>query len=463
MLACGVKKLVVVLSVLLGAFFPLVTSTAANSAAVATRSLTLVIQTSDGTPGVGGCVRWFATDHSASASSWKVTDSDGRVTFAVVPVTLINVVVQDCKESGVHSTQRGIWFGVGAGTGLRLESGELQVPEDGDLVADVGPKRTVESQPISVVMPDGTPVGDATVTPGSGFQGQFFYSSGQRMWTSCQDADPTCGPLAFSLTPTYEVTTDAMGQTHMWRFNDLDPSLTPCPAVVRYDDGDLRQQVNVACDTPGGSVAVLPYMPVVHLGEDPPEVDYGTGVDVVATAVDEIGAPLAGQRLTLTPVGDGSSPRLTVTGQVSARAESCTVVKRGTTGADGRVRFHICPTRMGQWRADGESIVGSEPVTVNVRYTEPTAPTRMRVTYPSTRHAKIRWSAPRSTGGEAITAYQYKLGAAAWRSTGLTHGKPSRFVELSGLRRDTTYSIRVRAVNIIGVGRAARRSFRTPR
>ncbi len=65
----------------------------------------------------------------------------------------------------------------------------------------------------------------------------------------------------------------------------------------------------------------------------------------------------------------------------------------------------------------------------------------------------VKYQGPDSTGGADIAAYQYSLdGGSTWNLA--TYGTPQT-LRISGLKRHTTYRLRLRAVNAAGVGVAS--------
>lgn len=88
---------------------------------------------------------------------------------------------------------------------------------------------------------------------------------------------------------------------------------------------------------------------------------------------------------------------------------------------------------------------------------EPAAPTIMSAA-PADSSAQVAFAAPCSTGGAALTDYEYRVDAGAWTSAGLTSP-----MTIAGLDNGTAYSVQVRAVNSVGAGAASDAVSVTPR
>ena len=88
----------------------------------------------------------------------------------------------------------------------------------------------------------------------------------------------------------------------------------------------------------------------------------------------------------------------------------------------------------------------------------PGPPRNLRTT-PGNGQVTLSWDSPRSTGGAAITDYEYQVdGEGGWISI----GSSNRTHTITGLTNGRTYTFRVRAVNRIGRSRASYRAEGTP-
>lgn len=72
--------------------------------------------------------------------------------------------------------------------------------------------------------------------------------------------------------------------------------------------------------------------------------------------------------------------------------------------------------------------------------------------------ASVAFTAPASTGGSAITGYQYQLDSGTWTTT----GSLSSPFTITGLTIGQTYSVKVRAVNSVGAGAESGSTSFTP-
>jgi len=85
------------------------------------------------------------------------------------------------------------------------------------------------------------------------------------------------------------------------------------------------------------------------------------------------------------------------------------------------------------------------------------APTNLATT-PGDGKVSVAFTAPTDTGGSAITDYEYQLDGGDW-TTAITTSSP---VVITGLKNGTSYSIKLRAVNIEGVGAESAAVTSTP-
>ena len=85
------------------------------------------------------------------------------------------------------------------------------------------------------------------------------------------------------------------------------------------------------------------------------------------------------------------------------------------------------------------------------------APTNLATT-PGDGKVSVAFTAPTDTGGSAITDYEYQLDGGDW-TTAITTSSP---VVITGLKNGASYSIKLRAVNIEGVGAESAAVTSTP-
>ena len=93
----------------------------------------------------------------------------------------------------------------------------------------------------------------------------------------------------------------------------------------------------------------------------------------------------------------------------------------------------------------------SNVVTTRTSPLRPSAPRNLRITNLGSTTVTLAWVAPESTGGAAITQYQYRVSGGAWQNTGGT----TRTHTITGLTHSTAYSFQVRAVNNVGASDAS--------
>jgi hypothetical protein len=82
-----------------------------------------------------------------------------------------------------------------------------------------------------------------------------------------------------------------------------------------------------------------------------------------------------------------------------------------------------------------------------------TAPTSLSVSSVTTTTAVIAFTAPSNDGGSAITNYEFNLNGGAF--TALSPADAATPVTITGLSAGTTYTVTLRAVNILGSGPAS--------
>ena len=111
--------------------------------------------------------------------------------------------------------------------------------------------------------------------------------------------------------------------------------------------------------------------------------------------------------------------------------------------------FRVRARNLGGWSqySDTSSLAPANPATA------PTAPTWGNFTT-ATRSITVRWSAPSSNGGSAITGYEieYRKGTSGSWTDGPDPGANATSRTISSLTPNTSYQFRIRAINRIGNG-----------
>ena len=206
----------------------------------------------------------------------------------------------------------------------------------------------------------------------------------------------------------------------------------------------------------------------------------GTTYAVQLRAVNAVGAGAASGTVSVTPRTTPGAPTSLVATPGNTTA-SIAFTAGGTGGS--AITGYEYSLNGGAWTSAGTTtspvslsgLVNGTPSSVHLRAvntagagtasgavsvtprTTPGAPTSLVAT-PGNTTASIAFTAG-STGGSAITDYQYSLEGGAWTSASTT----SSPVSLSGLVNGTPYSVQLRAVNAAGGGTASATVSITPR
>jgi alpha-tubulin suppressor-like RCC1 family protein len=387
--------------------------------------VTVQVGTVGGAPLVTASVNWTGFDDSAQSSSPVLTDSGGSTSFP----TMLDAPVTIRIDGGLSSAT------------VRFLHGEACVfADDGPLSVQLPDPPDVTGQRIEVVLPNGVPVPEAQVIANKLTQSATRF--GLRTWAAYQALE---SPSAL---------TGANGTAQVSGFR-IDGNPTVADLEVTFSDGELLQSKTGTFNLSGVTQVVLDFMPYVELDSTADvSVLAGAGTDIVATAVDEAGNPMASAPVVLEPAngaGQGGSAGLSSAGQVADRA-GCTPKMSGVTDEAGRITLRLCPVRSGVWHVDGTSLVPSAPIRVRV-VTAPARPVDV-VGVPGNGRVILSWDLPSSNGGSPITDYviQYRLAGTQtwtpWRD-GQSTGRQAR---VTGLTNGTVYQFRVAAKNAAGRG-----------
>ena len=222
---------------------------------------------------------------------------------------------------------------------------------------------------------------------------------------------------------------------------------------VSLADGDLIQSQSVTFDAADSEefMITLDQLPVVDLEASDANTAYGLRQTITAVALDSLGDPIPGQRLTLIP----SSSKAIGTG--------CRATLSAITNADGRATFYFCPVKTADYRVDGLSIVGSTTVTISVR-TAPSAPRTPAATR-KTKSIALAWKAPAETNAGRVLDYviQYRRAGTETWVTFKDGISSSLKTTVTGLASGRAYEFRIAAKNSAGTSAWSSAVWGTPR
>lgn len=193
-------------------------------------------------------------------------------------------------------------------------------------------------------------------------------------------------------------------------------------------------------------------------------VDHPSAPDAVAAAAGVASLTVSWRR----PASDGGSALTGFIVQYSLDAKtwktaSQTVAPSATTfkvtGLASGTRYYV---RVLARNAAGTSPASAAATTST--WAKPTAPRTASAT-PGKSSIIVRWTAPSSTGGTALTAYtvQYSTNGATWTTASGAVKPSATSYTISGLKNGTSYYVRVIAGNPVGSSPASARVSATPR
>lgn len=402
-------------------------------------SVAITVKTASGENLTGVSVRWTAPDApgllSSSSSSTLATDVTGsaRTTVTSGPVTftlsvpIVSVCPPTCTNgptttSTTSTTIAGAAPAAPAGTltsGVSLQAASITVVvgDTGTIAITVPDPPAVVSRKISVTLPDGTPVPNATVQLKNNYLTYAYTNSGNSTSTWSSRPKDTKGYLGqmncaycFVAPPKYATGVD--GSVTFSSFNPSSRS-SAYDADIAYDDGELNQNVKKTFTSTTETVQ-MPFMaaikvtlpdadpatPAKETDADPstPETDIkpdsNGSVTVQTELVDEDKAPISGVSQSVETVNSGSSceqgglvsstdkvASICANGGVSAssinkaaivRAMSvktsagCSSVMNSTTGSTGKATLVICPTASTKYRIRGTGAIATKTICVRV-------------------------------------------------------------------------------------------------
>jgi len=404
-----------------------------SSGARRTRSLVgLTVKTSAGEVLKGVSVRWTAPDApgtlSSSASSTLTTDDTGyarsTVTSGPVTFTLSVPTVTTCPPTctnnqtpttsttsttvaGGTTTPAAKPGSLASGATLQAASITVIVGDSGDVIITVPDAPAIVQRKITVTMPDGTVVPNATVQLKNNYLSYAYQNSGTSTSTWSSRPKDTNGYLGqmncaycFVAPPKYATGVD--GSVTFPSFNPL-ASSAAYDADVVYDDGDLSQTVKKDFVAITDTVQ-MPFMAGIKIAlpagsTDPNNVkpDANGAVTLTSTLKDGDGNPINKLTETVEVVKPGTScdtgglvastakvtdickdggvtaasvdlvSKASIVRAMSVRANAgCAAIMTTTSASNGQATLVLCPTASTKYRVRGTGAVGSQTICVQV-------------------------------------------------------------------------------------------------
>ena len=398
-----------------------------------TRSLVgLNVKTSAGELLKGVSVRWTAPDApgtlSSSASSTLTTDDTGyarsTVTSGPVTFTLSVPTVTTCPPTctnnqtpttsttsttvaGETTTPAAKPGSLASGATLQAASITVIVGDSGDVIITVPDAPVIVQRKITVTMPDGTVVPNATVQLKNNYLSYAYQNSGTSTSTWSSRPKDTNGYLGqmncaycFVAPPKYATGVD--GSVTFPSFNPL-ASSAAYDADVVYDDGDLSQTVKKDFVAITDTVQ-MPFMAGIKIAlpagsTDPNNVkpDANGAVTLTSTLKDGDGNPINKLTESVEVVTPGTScdtgglvastakvtdickdggvtaasvdlvSKASIVRAMSVRANAgCSAIMTTTSASNGQATLVLCPSASTKYRVRGTGAVGSQTICVQV-------------------------------------------------------------------------------------------------
>ena len=404
-------------------------------------SVAITVKTASGENLTGVSVRWTAPDApgllSSSSSSTLATDETGTarttVTSGPVTFTLSVPTVATCpptctnNQSPTTSTTSTTVAGattatraagsLASGATLQAASITVIVGDTGAIAITVPDAPAIVSRKISVTLPDGTPVPNATVQLKNNYLTYAYQNTGTSTSTWSSRPKDTKGYLGqmncaycFVAPPKYATGVD--GSVTFSSFNPSSRS-SAYDADVAYDDGELNQNVKKTFASTT-EIVQMPFMasikvtlpdadpvtPAKETDADPstPEtdikVDSTGGVTVTTDLADEDKIPISGVSQSVETVNSGSSceqgglvaaadkvSTICANGGVSASSinkaaivramgvkanAGCSAMMVTKTGSNGQATLVICPSASTKYRIRATGAVATKTICVRV-------------------------------------------------------------------------------------------------
>ena len=405
-------------------------------------SVAISVKTASGENLTGVSVRWTAPDApgllSSSASSTLATDETGaaRTTVTSGPVTFtlsvptVSVCPPTCTNgqspttsttsttvAGAAPTAAKAAGSLASGATLQAASITVIVGDTGAIAITVPDAPTIVARKVSVTLPDGTPVPNATVQLKNNYLTYAYQNSGTSTSTWSSRPKDTKGYLGqmncaycFVAPPKYATGVD--GSVTFSSFNPSSRS-SAYDADVAYDDGELNQNVKKTFASTTETVQ-MPFMAAIKVAlpdadpatpakdadADPatPETDIKTdangAVSLDTELLDEDGVPISGVQQSVEKINSGSScetgglvgstqkiTEICADGGVSTNSinkaaivramrvranAGCSAMMVAKTGSNGKATLVICPTASTKYRVRATGALATKTVCVRV-------------------------------------------------------------------------------------------------
>jgi hypothetical protein len=320
---------------------------------------------------------------------WNAPDAPGTVSSGSNPITTDE---QGAARATVVSGP--VSFTIQGGTlssGATLQSAVVttMVPTSGEILVTVPDAPAVVDRKVRVVMTDGSPVPSAQITLRNSYLAYAYQFSGTDVATwGAQKKDPK-GYFAqpwctWCFVPPPAYITGADGTITFKTFNTGATS-SSYDVDVLYDDGALAQKVKHTFGTTSDTVT-LPVMARITAAltdSDPstPGIDVAVSasgsVDVNVAAVDASNGATSGLTAAVEEVCGGMDTGGLWQSELSidnmcrdvsvssvrafgvGRSATCASTTSGATGADGKLKFTLCPTTSTKYRVRGKGSVAT--------------------------------------------------------------------------------------------------------
>lgn len=340
-------------------------------------AIPISVKTASGEALKSASIRWNAPDAPGTVSSGSnpiTTDEQGAAR-----ATVVSGPVSFTIQGGTTSS------------GATLQSAVVttMVPTSGEILVTVPDAPAVVDRKVRVVMTDGSPVPSAQITLRNSYLAYAYQFSGTDVATwGAQKKDPK-GYFAqpwctWCFVPPPAYITGADGTITFKTFNTGATS-SSYDVDVLYDDGALAQKVKHTFGTTSDTVT-LPVMARITAAltdSDPstPGIDVPVGtsgsVDVNVAAVDSSNGATSGLTAAVEEVCSGMDTGGLWQSELSidnmcrdvsvssvrafgvGRSATCASTTSGATGADGKLKFTLCPTTSTKYRVRGKGSVAT--------------------------------------------------------------------------------------------------------